>query len=169
MFRKALASKSDCGLYPYGQLGQSLSHALRQTSSCRHSSYVIEASIFFVGSSMFSSAALTAPKPNAPIPDFSNRASFDIQYACATRSFESKFFWSSSSQGKVAGFQFWAKDRSKALNICWFVTVQFPGKMLRSSFGRLFLSLPGTVFQLSRLRSLLLKRETPRMFCVSFS
>src|SRR5207245_6971688 len=97
------------------------------------------------------------------------RASFDIQYACAIRSFESKFFWSSSSQGKVAGFQFWAKDRSKALNICWFVTVQFPGKMFRSSFGRLFLSLPGTVFQLSRLRRLLLKRETELARSVSFS
>src|SRR6266487_673048 len=79
MFLKALCSKSDWGLYPYGQLGQSLSQALRHTSSWRHSSWVIDASIFFVGSSKFNSAALTMPKPKAPIPDFSKSASFDIQ------------------------------------------------------------------------------------------
>src|SRR6267378_2231055 len=117
MFRRALASKSDCGLYPYGQLGQSFSHALLQTSSCLHSSYVIEASIFFVGSSRFSSAARTIPNPKAPIPDFSKNASLAIQYACAILSRWSKFFGSSWSQGKLEGFQFCENDRSNARNI----------------------------------------------------
>src|SRR5207247_11125492 len=96
------------------------------------SSYVIDASIFLVGSSRLSSAARTAPNPKAPMPDFSNRASLDIQYAWAIRSFGSKFFTSSSSQGKLAGFQCCAKDRSKALNICSFFRVQFQWKLLRS-------------------------------------
>src|SRR6266567_3810507 len=92
----------------------------------------MDASIFLVGSSRLSSAARTAPKPKAPMPDFSNRASLDIQYAWAMHSFGSKFLASSWSQEKLAGFQCWANDRSKALNICSFFIVQFPGKMLSS-------------------------------------
>src|SRR5207247_3084689 len=56
MFLKAFCSKSDWGLYPYGQLGHSLSQALRQISWWRHSSLLIDARIFFVVASKFSSA-----------------------------------------------------------------------------------------------------------------
>src|SRR5205823_13724841 len=95
--------------------------------------------------SLHDALPISAPNPKAPMPDFSNRASLDIQYAWAIRSFGSKFFPSSSSQGKLAGFQCCAKDRSKALNICSFFMVQFPGKIL-SSGGFCFDALGIAVF-----------------------
>src|SRR5438445_9815892 len=130
--RRVFFTTSSVILYSYGKFGQSFEQALLQTSSCLHSSYVIEASIFFVGSSRFSSAARTIPNPKAPIPDFSKNASLAIQYAWAIRSRWSKFFGSSWSQGKLEGFQFCENDRSNARNICSFRMVQFPGKMFRA-------------------------------------